>query len=165
MGTQSTSLTPSEMPRERKTIKPFPRKGQRPSANASASIQTPIFAPAVCQKDSSQTQLGASNVVNGRSVTPWTVPPRKRSPRTAHGRIISPPDQISQPYLVPPAADGPPGCRHRLRPFCNCNASATTLAYGDTPRHCLLDQNKVRQHLIKSAGGGDDTTPIEEESA
>ena len=124
MGTQSTSLTPSEMPRERKTIKPFPRKGQRPSANASASIQTPIFAPAVCQKDSSQTQLGASNVVNGRSVTPWTVPPRKRSPRTAHGRIIGPPRTKYRSHnWSPPAADGPPGCRLQLFRNCLCHST------------------------------------------
>ena len=78
-----------------------------------------------------------------------------RSPRTKY---------CSHPWS-PPAANGPPGCRLRLQPFRNCNAFFTALAYGDTPGRCLLDQNKVRQHLIEYAGGGDDTTPIEEESA
>ena len=88
-------------------------------------------------------------------------PPSKAVPRTAHGRIIGPPGPKSQPYLVPPAADGPP--------VANCSlftiAFATALAYGEQPGCCLLDQNKVRQHLLKPAGGGDDTTPIGEELA
>jgi len=67
-----------------------------------------------------------------------------------------------QPYLVPPLLLTVP-------PAADCGlfaiAFATALAYGEQPRHCLFDQNEVRQHLLKSAGGGDDTTPIEEESA
>ena len=95
-------------------------------------------------------------------VTPWTVPPRKRSPQTAHGRIIGPP----QPNIA--AIPGPP-LLLTVSPAADCGlfaiAFATALAYGEQPGRCLLDQNKVRQHLLKSAGGGDDTTPIEEKSA
>ena len=90
------------------------------------------------------------------AVTLWTLPPRKRSPWTSHSRIIGPLDQISQPYLVPP-------------PAADCDlfaiAFATVLAYGEQLGRCLFDQNKVRQHLLKSAGGGDETTLFEEESA
>ena len=50
---------------EREAIKSFPRKGQRPSGIVRASIQTPFFASAMCQKDGQRTWLGASNVVNG----------------------------------------------------------------------------------------------------
>ena len=50
---------------EREAIKSFPRKGQRPSGIVKASIQTPFFASAMCQKDGQRTWLGASNVVNG----------------------------------------------------------------------------------------------------
>jgi len=95
------------------------------------------------------------------NVTPWTVPPRKWSPRTAHGRIIGPPGPNIAAILGPPLLPTVP-------PAADCSlfaiASATALAYGEQPGRCLLDQNKVRQHLLKSAGGEDDTT-IEEESA
>ena len=81
---------------------------------------------------------------------------------TVHGGIIGPPGPNiaaipGSPLLptVPPAAD----CGLFTIAF------ATVLAYGEQPGRCLLDQNKVRQHLLKSAGGGDDTTPIGEESA
>jgi len=59
----------------------------------------------------------------------------------------------------PLAADGPPCCR--LRPFRNC-----LLAYGEQPGHCLLNQKQGEATSAEvSAGRGDDTTPIEEESA
>jgi len=64
VGTRSTLLT-LERCLEREAIKPFPRKGQRPSGIVRASIQTPFFASAICQKDGQRTWLGASNVVNG----------------------------------------------------------------------------------------------------
>ena len=46
-------------------------------------------------------------------------------------------------------------------------AFATVLVYGEQPGHCLFDQNKVMEAISAevSAGGGDDTTLIEEESA
>ena len=47
-------------------------------------------------------------------------------------------------------------------------SSITLVSFSNNNLHnytCLLDQNKVRQHLLKSEGGGDDTTPIEEELA
>ena len=98
----------------------------------------------------------------GGSVTLWTVPPRKRSPWTAHGRIIGPPRPNITAIPVPPLLPTVP-------PAAACSlfaiAFATALAYGEQPGRCLLDQNKVRQHLLKSEGGGDDTTPIEEELA
>jgi len=56
--------------------------------------------------------------------------------------------------MVPPAAD------------CSLSfaiAFATALACGEQPGHRLFNQNKMRQHLLKSLG--DDTTLTEEESA
>ena len=74
------------------------------------------------------------------------------------------------------AIPGPPCCRRSpLLPTvplaADCGlfaiAFATALAYGEQPGHCLFDQNKVMEAISAevSAGGGDDTTLIEEESA
>ena len=55
----------------------------------------------------------------------------------------------------PLAADGPPCCR--LWPF--AIAFATALAYGEQPGHCPFNQNKVRQHQLKSLQDGE-MTPL-----
>jgi len=70
-----------------------------------------------------------------------------QSPWTVHGRIIGPPGPniaaIPSPSLLP-----------TVPPVADCGlftiAFATVLAYGEQPGHCLFNQNKVRQHLLKS---------------
>ena len=57
--------------------------------------------------------------------------------------------------MVPPAAD----CGLAI-------AFATALAYGEQPGHCPFNQNKVRQHQLKSLQDGEMTPlPLKEESA
>jgi len=75
---------------------------------------------------------------------------------------VVPPDQISQPYLVPLplptvplAADGPPAADYSLFAI----AFAIALTYAEQPGHCLFDQNKVRQHHLKSLQEGE-MTPL-----
>ena len=64
----------------------------------------------------------------------------------------SPPTKYRSHTWSPLAADGPP-------PAADCSlfaiAFATTLAYGEQPGHCLFDQNKVRQHQLKSLQEGE----------
>jgi len=91
-----------------------------------------------------------------KHVTPWTVPPRKWSPRTVHGRIIGPPG----PNIA--AIPGPP-LLPTVPPAADCGlfaiAFATALAYGEQPGHCPFNQNKVRQHQLKSLQDGE-MTPL-----
>ena len=84
-------------------------------------------------------------------------------PGLSTAESLVPPDQISQPYLVPLLPTVPPAADCSLFAI----AFATALAYGEQPGHCLFDQIKVRQHQLTSlqALRGDDTTPIEEKSA
>jgi len=98
-----------------------------------------------------------------RPVTPWTVPPRKQSPWTAHGRIIGPPrPNIAAIPGPPPTANGPPSCR--LRPFHNCLCHSACIWRTAWTLPVRSKQGKATFAEV-SAGGGDDTTPIEEESA
>ena len=115
------------------------------------------------QNNSRAGNMHLDDVTNSKDVTPWTVPPRKWSPRTVHGRIIGPlgPNiaAIPGPPLlptVPPAAD----CSLFAIAFCHSTCiwrTAWTLPV-------LLKQGEATSAEV-SAGGGDDTTPIEEESA
>ena len=89
-------------------------------------------------------------------VTSWTVPHQKRSPRTVHGRIIGLPGPnitaIPGPTLLPMI---PHAADYGLFAI----AFATTLAYGEQPGHCLFNQNKMRQQLVKSLQEGE-MTPL-----
>ena len=87
---------------------------------------------------------------SGRSVTLWTVPLKRSPPNCPRQNNRSPPDQISQPYLVPPCCQQSPAADCSLFAI----AFATMLAYGEQAGHCLFNQNKVRQHLLKSLQEG-----------
>ena len=84
-----------------------------------------------------------------------------KRPQSAAGETVSSRGGPGMAAIFgPPAADSPPGCAADCSQGLFAIAFATALAYGEQPGRCLSDQNKVRQHLMKSAGGGDDTTPI-----
>ena len=89
-------------------------------------------------------------------------PPSEAVPQTVHGRIIDPP----RPNFA--AIPGPP-LLPTVPPAANCSlfaiAFATALAYGEQSGHSLFDQNKMRQHLLKSLQEGEMTPLTEEESA
>jgi len=100
-------------------------------------------------------------IKEGESCHAVDSPTSKAVPRTVNGRIIGPPDQISQPYLVPSCC-----CRSPLLPVppaADCGlfaiAIATALAYGEQPGHCPFNQNKMRKHLLKSLQEGE-MTPL-----
>ena len=93
-------------------------------------------------------------------VTPWTVPPRKWSPPDCpRQNNRSPRTKYRSHTWSPHAADGPPCCR--LRP-CLCHSACIWRTTWTLP---VRSKQGEATSAEVSAGGGDDTTPTEEESA